>query len=55
MCFKREVREMHIGMEWLKTPIIATFALFAGFTKDFPGQYRILDANPTWEIQQLTT
>ncbi|GAM41453.1 hypothetical protein TCE0_042f14584 [Talaromyces pinophilus] len=40
MCFRREVHDIHNNVEWLKAPILATFSLLAGFTKDFPGNLR---------------
>lgn len=39
MCFRREVHDIHNNVEWMKAPILATFSLLAGFTKDFPGEY----------------
>jgi hypothetical protein len=45
MCFRREVHDIHNNVEWLKAPILATFSLLAGFTKDFPGE-----CFPTWKV-----
>lgn len=48
MCFRREVHDIHNNVEWLKAPILATFSLLAGFTKDFPGE-----CDPTWEMTKV--
>ncbi|RYP42018.1 hypothetical protein DL768_010406 [Monosporascus sp. mg162] len=36
MCFRQQVHDIHSNVEWMKAPVLATFSLLAGFTKDFP-------------------
>ena len=52
MCLRREVRDIHDSVEWLKKPLIATFFLLAGSPRTFQVSSAIvtvghLSPNPT--------